>query len=67
MAARATAEVAVDEVSAEDGARLFDARARELLGMSGEEFVAAYRAGHEWSEDQADAVTELTMLLPFAG
>jgi hypothetical protein len=67
MAARATAEVTVEEVSAEDGARLFDARARELLGMSGEEFVAAYHAGHRWSDAQTDAVTELTMLLPFAG
>ena len=62
----ATTEVSVEEVSAEEGLRLFDARARELLGMSGEEFVAAYEGGHKWSADQADGVTELTMLLPFA-
>jgi hypothetical protein len=67
MTGRATTtEVVVEEVSREEGARLFDARARELLGISGAEFIAAYEGGYAWSADQADAVTELTMLLPFA-
>jgi len=66
MTARTAAEVTVEEVSAQEGARLFDARARQLLGMSGPDFIAAYEGGHAWPEEQADAVTELTMLLPFA-
>lgn len=66
MASRTAAEVTVEEVSAEEGARLFDDRARELLGMSGDAFIAAYEAGQEWPDDQADAVTELSLLLPFA-
>lgn len=66
MSTHLSTESAVEEVTAEEGARLFDARARELLGMSGSEFVAAYEGGQSWPDDQADAVAELTMLLPFA-
>lgn len=66
MATHVTTEAAVEEVTADEGAQLFDARCQELLGMSGPEFVAAYEGGHTWSEDQTDAVTELTLLLPFA-
>lgn len=67
MSMRVTPEEAtVEEVSHEEGAALFDARAQELLGMSGAEFIAAYEGGREWKPEQADGVTELVMLLPFA-
>jgi len=37
-----------------------------MLGMSDREFIAAYESRRSWAEDQADAVTELTLLLQFA-
>jgi len=37
-----------------------------MLGMSDREFIAAYESRRPWAEDQADAVTELTLLLQFA-
>lgn len=66
MSTHVSTEAVVEEVTAEEGARIFDERARALLGISGSEFIAAYEGGQAWTEEQTDAVTELTMLLPFA-
>jgi hypothetical protein len=52
------------ELSAEEGRQLFDQRARQFLGMSGEEFVRRYDAG-ELDPDADDDVCRMAMLLPF--
>lgn len=51
----------------EDQARgAFDERARELLGISGDEFLTRWRAG-EFEDDERSEVAELIHLAPFAG
>jgi hypothetical protein len=56
-------EVVTDEA---ESRRLFEARCRELLGISAEEFLAAHDAGTIWDSPHGEAVTELAMLVPFA-
>jgi hypothetical protein len=53
----------VCEVSAADGARLFDGWAHRLMGMSGPEFLRRYDAGDLDTDDPAAA--RLAMLIPF--
>lgn len=56
----------VREVGAEEGAELFDRTARELLNMTGAEFLACWDRG-EFSDQSDDiAVTKVAMLIPFA-
>lgn len=50
------------EISADEGLRLIDVRAREYLGMSGVEFERAYEAGELDMTD--DRVFGLALLLP---
>ena len=57
--------VAVEELTPEQGRQLFDRMARERLGMSGEEFLAAWHSGR-LAEDDRPEVVELSMLIPFA-
>ena len=46
---------------------LFDRSARELLGMSGDEFLRLWDAGHWKSRDCDDSkVLHMEMLMPFA-
>jgi hypothetical protein len=52
------------ELTAEEGRQLFDQRARQFFGISGEEFVRCYHAG-ELDPDTDDNVGRLAMLLPF--
>lgn len=59
-------EVQVEELTLEAGQRAFDARCRELLGMSGEEFLARLRRGEPWNDAEEPAVSELALLVPFA-
>ncbi len=59
----------VVELTREEARALFDARAREWMGMSGEEFLRRYDAG-EFDEifDDPDhpEVLDLVMMRPFA-
>jgi hypothetical protein len=61
---RITSEPGVVELSREEGRRMLDERVRRELGMSLEEFEAAYDAGE--LDMERDAVIGLVMLLPFA-
>jgi hypothetical protein len=55
----------VRELSAEEGAALFDKTARKLLGVSGDEFLDRWDRG-EFDGDDRTAVTKVAMLIPFA-
>lgn len=62
-------EVAVssEELTQEQGRALFERRCQELLGITGDDFLAAYDSGEAWAwTDRDDQVTELSMLVPFA-
>lgn len=59
-----TAEEGVIELSRDEGRAMLDAKTRETLGMSLEQFEAAYDAG-ELDMDDHDVI-HLVMLLPFA-
>ncbi|HET6387073.1 MAG TPA: hypothetical protein VFJ58_27110, partial [Armatimonadota bacterium] len=48
-----------------EGEDLFDNRSRQLMKMSGEEFVRRYDAGEFNSPKEDSRVIELEMLLPF--
>lgn len=52
------------ELTAEQARRLFDERARQRTGLSGEEFVRAWEAGELDPDD--DDVLAVWMLLPLA-
>ncbi|MEA2641607.1 MAG: hypothetical protein QOF51_3001 [Chloroflexota bacterium] len=54
----------VQFIDREEGLHIFDEQARELLGMSGEEFVRRWNAGE--FDDIADTpdIMSLYMLLP---
>jgi hypothetical protein len=56
----------VQELSAEDGAALFDKTVRKLLGISGEEALARWDRGDYENEEERMAVTKVAMLIPFA-
>lgn len=58
------ARIEVIELTREEGRALFGRRARELLGISGDEFLRRYDAGQ--LDECAEEVTELRMLIPFA-
>jgi hypothetical protein len=57
--------VEIEELSDEEGRRLFDRAARRYLNMSGEEFLRRWDAG-ELDEDDRPEVTTVAMLIPFA-
>jgi hypothetical protein len=59
--------VDVVELSEDEARAAFDERARELLGISGADFIGRWRAG-EFDEDQGrPEVAELIHLAPLAG
>jgi hypothetical protein len=60
------ARVAVEVIDQERGAALFDRRVRALLGISAEAFLAHYDAGDAWDVYDHGAVSQLSMLVPFA-
>lgn len=65
MATRATARKRpTPELSPEEGRALFDARARQWLGISGEEFVQAWEAGEFDDDLDRPEVMQVAMLLP---
>lgn len=55
------------ELSYEEGQKLFDAKARRRLNISGEEFIRRWDAGEIDFDDPEThiAVVELWMMLPF--
>jgi hypothetical protein len=64
MSEAITSEPGVVELTREEGRRMLDERTRRELGMSLEEFEAAYNAGA--LDIERDDVIGLVMLLPFA-
>ncbi len=56
----------VRELSLEEGRRLFDKKARQYFGISGDEFIRRFEAGEYGDPDDSPSVMRLVMLLPFA-
>ncbi|MDX6395597.1 MAG: hypothetical protein QOJ73_6660 [Streptosporangiaceae bacterium] len=57
--------VEVVEATEEEGRAMLDGAAREVLGISGQEFLAKWDAGdYEGSDDPT--ITRVAMLIPFA-
>ncbi|HUG16928.1 MAG TPA: hypothetical protein VMM78_18110 [Thermomicrobiales bacterium] len=54
------------ELTPEEGRQLFDERARELVGMSGEEFLRKWDASEIEDPDRSHIV-RLVMMIPFCG
>ncbi len=55
----------VEFLSPEEARALFDEHARRKLGMSGDEFIAAWKRGDfNFDPDFSDAVGHLWMLMP---
>ena len=54
----------VHEMSKEEEWQSFDAAARYLLNMSGEEFLTAYKAKHWPDPDAVPGVMEVLSLVP---
>jgi len=57
-------ESPVEEVTPEDGVRLFDAAARRFLGISGPDFLMRWDAG-VFKGDERNEVFHVSMLIPF--
>jgi hypothetical protein len=55
----------VDFITPEEGRAILDQQARELLGMSGEDFAGQWAAG-TFPDPDRPAVISVAMLLPFA-
>jgi hypothetical protein len=53
-------------MTASEGRRLFERQARRSLNMSGEEFIAKWRAGKFNGTSDTPRVMRVAMLLPFA-
>jgi hypothetical protein len=53
------------EATPEEGRAMLDRAAREVLNISGEEFLARYDAG-EYEDSDDPAITRVAMLIPFA-
>ncbi|MGH3545435.1 MAG: hypothetical protein ACRDPW_05875 [Mycobacteriales bacterium] len=56
---------AVQELSAEEGVKLFDEVAHMKLGISGEEFLAAWDRGDFAGEPESVEAMSVAMLIPF--
>jgi hypothetical protein len=59
------ARVEVVEATREEGQAMLDRAAREVLGISGDEFLAKWDAG-EYEDSDDPAITRVAMLIPFA-
>jgi hypothetical protein len=64
VAAERIDEVAVVEMNESDGRAMFDDVSRDLLSVSGEQFLAAWDRG-DYESDERDEVTHVAMLIPF--
>ena len=58
-------EAEVVEVSREEGRDMLDRAAREVLNISGDEFLGRWDAG-EYEDADDPALTRVAMLIPFA-
>jgi hypothetical protein len=58
-------EVEVVEVNREEGRAMLDRAAREVLNISGDEFLSRWDAG-EYEDAEDPSVTRVAMLIPFA-
>jgi hypothetical protein len=58
-------EVEVVEATREEGRAILDRAAREVLNISGDEFLAKWDNG-EYRDADDPAVTRVAMLIPFA-
>jgi hypothetical protein len=56
----------VRELSRDEGRELFDRKARQYLGVSGDDFIRGLEAGEYGDPDERPEVMRLIMLLPFA-
>ena len=56
----------IEALDRDEGLELLDRQARELLGMSGEEFVCAWDSGTFAKDPERPEVMRVAMLLPFA-
>jgi hypothetical protein len=56
----------IRELTLEQGQQLLDDKARQYLGISGEEFRTRWEAGEIDADDEPD-VMRVAMLLPLAG
>jgi len=65
--AAAADAAAPHELSREEGLALLDRQARRYLGMSGDEFVQAWRSGQFDQDPDRPEVMRVAMLLPLAG
>lgn len=59
------AGVEVVEATREEGRAMLDRAAREVLNISGDDFLARWDAG-EYENHDDPALTRLAMLIPFA-
>ena len=57
--------VTIEYITREEGSRLLDQRAREYLGMSGEEFKRRYREGTIEDPERSDVIM-LSFLIPMS-
>lgn len=55
----------VEWLSAEEARALFDERAREVVDMSGDEFVRRWEAGEFDADDRSDLMA-LVLMIPFS-
>ena len=67
VAASVADAAAPQELSREEGRALLDRQARRYLGMSGDEFVQAWRSGQFDQDPDRPEVMRVAMLLPLAG
>ena len=59
------AEVEVVEATREEGRAILDRATREVLNISGDDFLARWDAG-EYQDSDDPALTRIAMLIPFA-
>lgn len=55
-----------EELTREEGRKLFDEAAERWTGMSGDAFLAAWDAGHFRDEVDRTGVAKVALLIPFA-
>lgn len=59
--------VSTEEVTPEEGRQILDEAARRWLGISGEDFLAAWRTGQYAESEDDPHVAKVALLIPFAG
>ncbi|HCU91821.1 MAG TPA: hypothetical protein DHU96_03430 [Actinobacteria bacterium] len=60
-----SAGIDVAEATPEEGKAMLDHAAREVLNITGEDFLARWDAG-EYEDSDDPAITRVAMLIPFA-